>query len=1113
MAINVFDLAGIDLGLPTGVSLARRAPAYYSPDAEESILRTILNTGLSGIGAAANVLDTIGGPTRTALAGDWENVLPSIIDPSLRTGGREMLQSWGVLGENRPGFDWGDVAGVGAEIATDPLTWFTPLGLTKAGKLAKSAGILDELAHIAPSVGAREGRIATTLDQLLAPRLADSGTALAERMAKATQAAEGMGVSLADYGDQALSGLFVGPGGTPLFTGDFAQGVARKVDALGSAVRYGNIPGTNVSPGRFLGRLFDAGAGEARSRVAQESIFPQAFAERTKAGEAARGDVAEAVGTFRQAGYKGEGLDDYQELRRLVEGVDTPGSPAMAEAVSRIRSKDDAFIQEAADWGTSKALNDPEVEHFYRFATRQADKLPEGVGAQAISDFDQSALARGGVLTGIEGGTDTLMRIARDPEVRQLHDLRGGLTFEQRSQAMQQLLEKKFPEVTGTYAPKASQVKGQPPVLVGRGKAFSDWLLKLPKQALENGIFGNDPIADYAVGRVHAMDRLAGAKVAIRSLADVDMMAKAWKTTEAGGAGVPLSRVLGPRSKGGMGLNRKAALTKIAELRGMPAPGRAELRALAKEMVPKDLADDLARYYKLFDGPEAVGDLIKGIDNVNALFRTGVTSLFPAFHGRNLISGAINNWIKGLFSLRGMSEAKTIIEGNAADVADIPAVKRMLTDRGLSATAENASDMLRELAFAGDTIGRHVDESRGGTLLSDLEKRFAGGYGGKHGFSKAEAAKKYIFQGDGVSLNPLNVRGVGGRTKTTFGPAAAGEDIGYYTEGINRLSGLITGLRKGQDINQVMRDVNAAQVAYKSKNYTKFEQEVMTRVFPFYKYSRNAMPFLLNELAENPGGRMAKLLRVQDEMRGEGPGTPDYVRETASVALGKTPEGADRYITGFGLGYEDPLSFFGGGVRGTLLEAASRMSPVAKLPLEWATGESFFQKGPLGGREIDDLDPTAGRLLANLAYQVGLRDDQQGEPVQILSNRSLSQGLEFVLGNSPLSRVLSTARTITDPRKFDVREGQVDPYGVMNLLTGIRVSDISPAAQDRVIQERADALMQGMGAKTFTETYFPDEAISSMGPEDQQKAVQFDMLQKMLDRRRRERRLQMAGGI
>jgi hypothetical protein len=118
-----------------------------------------------------------------------------------------------------------------------------------------------------------------------------------------------------------------------------------------------------------------------------------------------------------------------------------------------------------------------------------------------------------------------------------------------------------------------------------------------------------------------------------------------------------------------------------------------------------------------------------------------------------------------------------------------------------------------------------------------------------------------------------------------------------------------------------------------------------------------------------------------------------------------------------------------------------------------------------------------------------------------------------VLGNSPLSRVLSTARTITDPRKFDVREGQVDPYGVMNLLTGIRVSDISPAAQDRVIQERADALMQGMGAKTFTETYFPDEAISSMGPEDQQKAVQFDMLQKMLDRRRRERRLQMAGGI
>lgn len=88
---------------------------------------------LSGAGA---VLDTPGSIVRNSLAG--ENPLKGLFDPEERTSGREMLQSWGVSGENDPDkwFEGGDIAGFGAELVTDPLNL---LGLGLAGKAAKGA--------------------------------------------------------------------------------------------------------------------------------------------------------------------------------------------------------------------------------------------------------------------------------------------------------------------------------------------------------------------------------------------------------------------------------------------------------------------------------------------------------------------------------------------------------------------------------------------------------------------------------------------------------------------------------------------------------------------------------------------------------------------------------------------------------------------------------------------------------------------------------------------------------------------------------------------------------------------------------------------------------------
>jgi hypothetical protein len=51
---------------------------------------------LAMLGAVGDVVDTPGRFTRTALSG--RNPFPTIFDPSQGASGRDMLESWGMLG-------------------------------------------------------------------------------------------------------------------------------------------------------------------------------------------------------------------------------------------------------------------------------------------------------------------------------------------------------------------------------------------------------------------------------------------------------------------------------------------------------------------------------------------------------------------------------------------------------------------------------------------------------------------------------------------------------------------------------------------------------------------------------------------------------------------------------------------------------------------------------------------------------------------------------------------------------------------------------------------------------------------------------------------------------
>jgi hypothetical protein len=93
---------------------------------------------------------------------------------------------------------------------------------------------------------------------------------------------------------------------------------------------------------------------------------------------------------------------------------------------------------------------------------------------------------------------------------------------------------------------------------------------------------------------------------------------------------------------------------------------------------------------------------------------------------------------------------------------------------------------------------------------------------------------------------------VNGKIESTFGPMAAGEDAGYAVELMNRFSPWYELTLKGMDPAEAAKRVGDVQAVYANKHYTKFEQQVMARMFPFYKFTKSQLKHVTKTLAEKP---------------------------------------------------------------------------------------------------------------------------------------------------------------------------------------------------------------------------------------------------------------------
>ncbi len=1069
-------------------------PEAIEDQTDPGLLRRLGGVGLSGVAAAGNLLDLPGSMIRDVLG--LHNPFDNLLNPfssENRTSGRELLRQYGLVGQADSTANWW--GGLAAEIATDPLTYasFGAGALTKAGKVAQVAGALGDAAKVVRTASKLPAKYTTTLRDL-----ARSGKAR-----QLAQAARAQGVRLADVADEPLANLLqVGVPGTSLKRGLSPQTLAKALDPLtggrglpavetvlggmdkvAGAIRWS-------APGRTAAMLFDRSAGGVVDELGQRVAAEQFAAGKQVAFDIRRetAKVARAINQSRQ-----EFRQIYAPDITAAASQALPGASQVAD--SQVEHFFDRLLGVAADTAG-------DVDEALRLIGLPIGKMtPELRGKVVrISDAMQKAagksydeyLSLGGVgekleqlvATAGETALEHFPRYASDSPfgASLLSRLRKLFTRPGSSFARQDELRHLPREIVNqivvdpaarerdaaaSIAAKYGKWLGRGTKLDPAGQRVPQWATKLEHaEALAEWvrkherfpIFNNSILQDW----YKYEQQVNTANLSLRTIHDLVA-----KSIGPGGR-VTLKDVFRDAAK----MDPSRAADHLANVLSKQT-GQSILPADVLQMkVPEEVAQAIAGIRRVQDDPDWLGVLGGAVDELTNFWKQNVTLPFPSYWTRNHTGGQFVNMASGL--LQSLQDVREYIGSYQSSW-------KML--RSLDADA--LSELFVEGVVNPNVLSEGV-EMAGGRAWSfpsirnplDVRQTF-------------REVSGEVAAAPTTAANPLLARAGQAYDVARTGYGAllrTGEKVSALVEFMNRAPMYFYLKNKGWNPRAAAEKVLELQIDYSA--LTPFERNVAKRLVPFWSWHRGIAPVILGTLGQRPGGLMGQSVRASRLASSDDPSTPEWLSSTLAIEnpLGSNEPGGRSYITGFGLPYESPLGYFGGGLRGAGREFLSQLNPLLKAPLEWSTGQSFFQTGPEGtGRPLGELNPPIGQTLANIA---GLE-----QPVD------LPDMVEFAAANSPLSRYMTTARQVTDPRKSP-------PSLALNLLTGVRVSDVSPGAQDAILRQRADALLKEIGGRTFTRTYVPEQA--NLSSAEQGLAEQLAELKRLLDQRSRARRAELA---
>lgn len=487
------------------------------------------------------------------------------------------------------------------------------------------------------------------------------------------------------------------------------------------------------------------------------------------------------------------------------------------------------------------------------------------------------------------------------------------------------------------------------------------------------------------------------------------------------------------------------------------------------------IAQELEKSVKAVITDAPTNDILKLYDKVQSLWKAGVTSVFPAFHGRNALSNVFQNFLDiGLQSFNpathGAATQMVFYDKQAARL-------ERLAYSSEASVAEEAKTALTELLGRNMFTDATGHEWSIGELRQTLKERgiaFVGGTG-QIDVSNAKSTEEAV-----QSLFPeskTTAQKAGAIAKKVlpvtqdFAPFEAGRLVGSMIEDQAKLVNFMTNLRATGDVSHAA--ARTSMFLFDYGNLTGFEKTFVKRLIPFYTFTRKNLELQVKTLLSTPGRISAELTGLTNLGQAISGGKltqeeydalPDWIKSGVNIL--KSKKGSTLEIYGsLGTPIEQPFAAFQPN------QFLGSISPLVRVPIEQATGYSWFQ-----GKPLSDVTNAAGFKNAPQAvkdfigYKAITGKKKDGTPFTWYV--ALNPSNMNIINNLPLvGRVMSSIKQM---QNVDVASDSK----VLQQLVGVRPysfdTDQLQAQKELDLQNELKDLLTKAGVTSqFTRTYVP----------------------------------------
>ena len=814
--------------------------------------------------------------------------------------------------DSKKAADAQDVAGFAVEIALDPLTYFT-LGASAAGKSARAISVAEK-AGAKGLMGAVKGA-ETFADAARAIKLLDT---------------PGFGPKAKSRLLGHLEEAFKGAKPNLELGRTLAEQAQRGQRSAGFKLPFGPRFGPELSTEKLDSALSVLG----QSRLS-ESVFGEVVPGVNKSVHDFMTEVpvvAQVTKTIRgvlEGGRKLAGRTGIAELDDIIKQGKELGMEGAAGAGRELNKLNEAMRQTAKTAGVS--LDD------VRASVAKAVEIGDKDAAELAATLTRTGLKQSGIAPIAAGFTKINDMLADAAEKWKLPFNRledDSLSYMHRmltdpGREWVRKNSKKLKDVSGgaEFSARSGIFKGR--IEKWRGKTIKEINEEMSEVMDGAKFFTEDPFAatTHAVGEMHR--RIGNAYTATNIV----------------------ERFGVPAVEGG-----EFTAAKLYEKVGLKVADD-EIEALSKVAVPEDIFNAVENAVAIQKSP---GKFLRGYHRVTNWMKATVTTLFPAFHGRNMLE----NYGKALFEGGGKL-------GDYQDATKILAAAQDLNAGGAGFFDSMARAARRTFAKVGapdDELMRLLKDETGFDNLDDFAAWASGG-----GLFENKFTSEFGIDMRRALLGkePTSAQ----KAATGFGellgaPQRAGFAVASGTENLHRLAFFLDRLKKGYGRQGALEEVK--RVFFDYRDLGNAESALAKNFGFFYNFYRNNMRYITQTAMKHPVMSKQIMRLFFDD--------PDNPRHSwlsskgtfsvggVDVALGFLPQ---QQFNMFSLAEGDIFDK----AYGKLAQGVGQLNPLIEQGLSGAFQKDLYRNLPL---EYVDRAPDWSHAPEWVKSMIGLRETVSG---------------------------------------------------------------------------------------------------------------------------------------